>query len=252
MLAVDISNWTGWQPQYADRLWEAGVRKVIVQVVDPPKTFPASVFRQQIPDLIAKGFEVEAYGYLWFGYDPVAQANYWMEQLYPWKGSISKFWVDVEDTSFDTTPEIRSEALGKALAACNMPVGIYTAKWYWDWYMGFTEAYKDYPLWVAQYDNVNNLDFVKFGGWVSCEIKQTVGDTQLNGVPSLDLNFYGTQLPELRTLPLDQSETVDMFRRIGSNAVAIVTDNGATAELIVDTKYIPRKGNRAYIVEVPE
>lgn len=195
-LAVDVSNYTGpISPAQAQALRDAGVGRVVVQIVDPPPGYPPSVFRQQIPVLIDAGLEVETYVYLWLAGNTGQQVRDTITKVTPWRDRLSpRLWLDVEDVSVPEDQDANVRAVQTAVGACSMSPGVYTAGWYWRPYMGDTAAFAHLPLWVAQYDGEASFRFAPFGGWSACAMKQHIGESSLAGLSGLDQNWYTTAL----------------------------------------------------------
>lgn len=183
MLAVDISNYT--EPLDAKLLYDSGVRKAIVQTVNPN----ILSYQEQIPLLRSQGIEVEGYVYLWmddpkFCSDRVRWACQSLRAM-----DVPRIWLDVEDETADKRNLVPS--LDASIdAAGDMLAGIYTGKWYWDNYMGGITKYSHLPLWVAQYDNTQDLYMYPFGGWTSCVMKQYAGQSTIPGITGIDMNWY--------------------------------------------------------------
>lgn len=190
-LAVDVSNYTGAvSSAQAAALRAAGVRRAIVQVVDPPPTYPPSVFRQQIPTLLEAGFEVEVYAYLWLGGNTAQQVVDATTKVTPWRARLGRMWLDAEDVSVPEHQQANRAAIEAAVGACSMTTGVYTAGWWWRPYMGDSAAFAHLPLWAAEYDGEASTRFTPFGGWTACTMKQHIGDTSLAGIGGLDMNWY--------------------------------------------------------------
>ena len=71
------------------------------------------------------------------------------------------------------------------------PIVIYTSKSAWGKVMGDTTAVDMLPLWDARYDKLPNLEanWVPYGGWACCAMKQYRGTTMVPGNISADLNM---------------------------------------------------------------
>jgi len=207
-LAIDVSNYSG--PVDLDRaraIEAAGVRRVVVGTQYPGAPYPVGVAHRQLPALLDMGLEVHAYIYLWLAHDTAAQVRDALARIAPWEGRLGGLWLDVEDTTAEAlTPAERLQAVHEAFeAACAvspaLPLGIYTARWYWQQAMADTEACAELPLWVAQYDGRPDLDFAPFGGWRAAAMKQYAADTTIAGIPNVDLDWY-----EMAVRPLSEAE----------------------------------------------
>jgi hypothetical protein len=192
-LAVDISNYT--VNFNAEALAEAGVKRVVVQLVNE-RTLS---HRDQIPALIAAGIEVEAYVYQWFsgGESFIRQRMNWaLDELaaYP---AVKRVWLDCEQGEGDDPPygggTETVEMIQAAVSMCGergYEVGIYTAKWWMDRFLHEYDGFSYLPLWVAEYDGQQSLDFTPFNGWSKCEMKQYSGIGSLAGVAGIDMDWY--------------------------------------------------------------
>lgn len=211
-LAIDLSNYTGAiTSAKAVELYNAGVRRAIVQVVNPT----VLVHRQQIPNLVAAGIEVQAYVYVWFSAGEEfcrARAQWACTELdtYP---AVRKVWLDCEQSGSDTpsfdyvhrpvTPQIRASV--GAVQASGRDAGIYTAAWWWIPGASNSQEWAALDLWDANYDLDPDIDPVNYGGWVVPRMTQYQGDTSLVGVPAIDLDAYEAPVvPPPPPLPIEQ------------------------------------------------
>lgn len=199
-LAIDCSNYTGeLSREQVNGLYAAGVRKGVIQTVHPGIT----THRQQIPALKSAGIDVEGYVYLWF-HGSVAERVQWAcDELKVF--GVSRLWLDCEDVDFQNGEDVIRvltlirEAVNTAVSN-GMSVGIYTAKYWWDFAAGRSQEFSHLPLWAAYYDHQQSLDAPLFGGWQSLAMKQYEGDTSLAGVSGIDLNWYEEEDVETRDL----------------------------------------------------
>lgn len=201
MEAFDCSNYSGViSLEQAYEAYGQGYRKAIVQVIDPPAYYPVSVWRQQIPTLLAVGFEVEAYVYLYLRDNPSGRVQWVLNQIGMLNNNVNRVWLDVEDTDDSSISlEARQYALWESVETVRRSgrtAGIYTAAWYWQQYFPGVTWLSYLPLWVAQYDGVKDLNvFNPFGGWSRAAMKQYVGTSGI-WLPSqpminqVDLNVY--------------------------------------------------------------
>lgn len=198
MLAFDCSNYTG-EISFEDAhfAYNAGYRRAIVQIIDPPPGYPKSVWRQQIPMLLTVGFEVEAYVYLYLRDNPVARVQWVVDQMGWLRNKVQRLWLDVEDEGDnDSTISLsdRQSRLWECLELVKsrgFRTGIYTAGWWWDRYMPGVEWPRYYaPLWAAHYDGGQHLGIQPFGGWNNPEMKQFAGDSSIGNISAVDLNYY--------------------------------------------------------------
>ena len=70
-----------------------------------------------------------------------------------------------------------------------MPAGIYTSRYKWKEIMRDSQDYSDLPLWDAWYSHEDIDDFIPYGGWGRCTMRQYSGSTLLENV-LVDLNVY--------------------------------------------------------------
>lgn len=196
-LAIDISNYSGaLSADEVQGLLQAGVELVIVQAVDPAPPFPMGQTREQVQTLLAAGFTVDAYVWLWFDAD-ISDVRGKLALLNGFP--IRRLWLDVEDTAARKYDQPTTEAKVQAALAelDGFPAsaggaGIYTGGWFWQnrLYMDNTETFKTRPLWDAHYDGIPDAcqGFIPYGGWTDASIKQYQGTTTLAGIPNVDLD----------------------------------------------------------------
>jgi hypothetical protein len=106
------------------------------------------------------------------------------------KATINRLWLDIEDEVpskyFDVDPKVNQifiQEMTDAIEKERISMGIYTTVTYWDNIMDNIGGYSQFPLWYPRYDDINSMDFfTPFGGWTSCDIKQTGGDLTLCNV----------------------------------------------------------------------
>ncbi len=199
-LAIDVSNYSGpISSTQARALVAAGVRRVVVGTQAPRAPYPPCAVGQQIPALLDAGVEVHAYVYLWLAEDGAAQVRAALDLVAPWRERLGGIWLDVEDTTATAlSPAERLDGVRTATAAAEpMPVGIYTARWFWREAMADTTACAGLPLWVAEYDGRADLAFPAFGGWTVAAMKQYAADATVAGVPRVDLDWYEADVPAL-------------------------------------------------------
>lgn len=236
IIVPDISNYTMATPASAFK--SAGVKKVVIQVVDPSPPYPSGVYQQQIQDAAAFGLEIEVYGYYWWGAGP-DQMRAWMDMIRPYKYLIKRFWIDVEDTlPFSGN---READLIAATQTCEYPVGIYTAKWVWDAQLPGCASFRMLPLWVAQYDGGENLDFTPFGGWTEAYRKQYIGTTTFAGVSGVDLN-YEAEETEIDTTPVVNMDEINTLLEAFK---AATTNNSLKMESINGSD------NKKFVITLP-
>lgn len=200
MIAVDVSNYSGeLSASQCQSLKANGVNKVIVQLVNPN----ILTHRQQIPALLAAGIEVEGYVYVWFDANDrnggfATGRTQWACDEFRALTVGKMMWLDCEQSMHDTPPfDYIHASTSPTIANCVSAVeqaglnpGIYTAGWWWGPGVSNSAMWKDLPLWDANYDGVQALTPVNYGGWVKPTMKQYQGTTTFAGVPMVDLNWY--------------------------------------------------------------
>lgn len=258
-IAIDCSNYsTGFD---AAALAQAGVKRAVVQVVNER----VLTHREQIPALLAAGIETEAYVYQWFSSGPEfirQRLNWALDELSAFP-DVRRVWLDCEQGEDDTPPYgggmETAEMVRLAITIAGergYEVGIYSAKWWFDRFLHEVTEFATLPLWAAQYDGVQDTAIVPFGGWDRAEMKQYAGVGELAGVGGIDFNWYDaatviSEEMDVRTLPLDLHETIALFRGIAANVAGIVTDEGATAELVV-SGYDAHPERDTYLIQIPK
>jgi Glycosyl hydrolases family 25 len=191
--ATDVSNWTGPLGARALAQWQAvGIDLVVVQAIDPPPGYPPGVTRQQLMACRDAGLTTDAYVYLWPGDTEASlMARARLAEGLP----VRRWWLDVEQTG------VLPEAVGlglRVLDTCPASIseaGIYTGRWFWDGYLGGTDAFKDRSLWTSEYDGIVDPTRVRlYGGWTVDQValKQYAGTSTLAGVGNVDLNVLST------------------------------------------------------------
>jgi hypothetical protein len=174
VFAVDVSHWEGPLAQREiDCFWESGVRHLIAG------TQVEEVTRQQLAIADSRGMTVDAYVYLTWDKDVVAQVK---EAFRRASGApIGRLWLDVEENPRGLGANPLSELVQQALDACTAEAkgavgcGIYTGPGFWKTYLANTTRFSAVPLWYAWYNAKKTLDAWSseaFGGWTSPTGKQ--------------------------------------------------------------------------------
>lgn len=198
LLSIDVSNYTSpLTPENLQALKDAGVSHAIVQSIDPPPGYPVGRTREQITALLAAGFTVDAYVWLWMDLDTMDI----LHKLSLLDGlPVRQLWLDVEDTAAVKYDQAMCELkVDTALKACDQypttsgqKTGIYTGRWYWadPRYMGNSTKFSDRELWDSRYDDIpdTQVGFTPYGGWSASRIKQFRGTSVLAGISGIDLN----------------------------------------------------------------
>lgn len=193
----------------------AGVTKAITN------SFRKSNAITRIQTLRAAGIEVVGvYGFCYFGPDPYyvnrdVDAAIELAQAF----DIPMVWVDAELDACGigglghlrpSEPKERIEQLRAAVRkveAAGLPVGIYTAGWWWWSNMAGSTEFAKYPLWHAEYGNNDGkrppVTHVSYGGWSEVTLHQYTSNKLLCG-RARDHNY------ELRSVAAQQTEEDEM------------------------------------------
>ena len=173
VFGLDISHWEGPIAQREmDCFWESGVRHVV------SGTQVEEITRQQLGMAVARGMTVDAYVYLVWDQDMVAQVQEAFQRVSGFP--IGRMWLDVEE---EDGQGLGANALisrvQAALDACrahgSVDCGIYTGAGFWKGSMSDTTQLADAPLWYAHYNYKTSLehwDTEHFGGWSKPVAKQ--------------------------------------------------------------------------------
>ena len=193
MKGLDVSNFTGnIGTSKATELKAAGFDFAIVgaQIDAQGHSFT----QNQIDDLRAGGLEVKG----------VYELLYWDDRDMQRMDHAMSFglpvWVDCEWQALlspaDTAARIKAavDHLGSYLA------GIYTGRWWWVPSTGDSQAFRDLPLWHAEYRPDPFASFTHYGGWGEPTIWQ-YSDQGILGL-NCDLN----QMEDMAVAPPTQSE----------------------------------------------
>jgi Glycosyl hydrolases family 25 len=202
MHCCDVSNYSGPLQPESVIAWRDNndVGLVIVQAIDPPAGYPQGVTRQQLQACQDAGVTTDAYFYLWTNSDVRADMRRKLLLLEGFR--IGRLWLDAEDTAIAPISSRRAamwaayQELDLFSANRNLPkAGLYTANWWINGYLGGDASeFKDRPLWLAQYDSVEDTNVVTLpSGWTSCAIKQYAGTSTLAGVGNVDLNVLSAE-----------------------------------------------------------
>lgn len=232
MLAIDCSNYSGAiDSNQARALAEAGVKRAIVQLVNPR----VLTHRQQFPALIAAGIDCEAYVYLWFDSD-IGQRIRWALSELAQRPGVRRVWLDCEDVTGGQTVESVLAGIREAVSiveGAGYAAGIYTARWWWVAATDDSHEFVRLPLWNAFYDGEPDLDPAGYGGWDIPRMEQYQGDTTLAGVPFVDLDSY--EEVDVITHKLSDTERITAGRAIGNGAgLALAGADGRLVDQIID------------------
>lgn len=233
MRAVDASNWTGSLPVNAVKAWRDrhDVGLVIVQAIDPPPGYPMGVTRQQLLACREAGVVTDAYLWLWTHSNVVADMQAKLALLDGFQ--IGRLWLDAEDNA-PAPVELRRSTIRAALAqlgawsaARGLPVpGFYTGNWWIDGCLaGDASEWAGHPLWLAQYDGVQDAQAVRLPhGWGACAIKQYQGTSTLEGIGNVDLNVLSPSEAQRVSGGHDQDNSHDAVAEL-TGALAYVCDD---------------------------
>lgn len=203
LFAADVSFWeTPLAQSQMDCFWTSGVRHVVVG------TQVAAIARQQLAMAVSRGMTVDAYVYIYWDRDMVAQveAAFDMVKGFP----IGTMWLDIEEASGATALGANklTAAIRTGINQCKthgVGCGLYTSPGYWKTYLNDTRALTDVPLWYALYNKKRTLsDWTteRFGGWARPVAKQ-FQTAPLCGVGGADWNVM--QVAATPTVIVDRS-----------------------------------------------
>jgi len=211
---VDMSKWGGeLSAGEAAAMWEMGIRNIKVGVGYPGPGGAGEWSRQQAQAFLAvnPAATVDAYVYLYFAGDAGQQTGQAIRTL---DGiPIRRWWLDAEDTDSPAlSPSDRERFLVQCTAAmAGLPVGIYTARWWWPSNMADSPRFGDLPLWNSWYDGDPDTDGLPYGGWAESAVEQYEGTTDVAG-QSVDLNYDKTlDVPAEEENPVNQTELEDLI-----------------------------------------
>ena len=189
--AVDIST-SRLTAEACACLREQGYGRIIVGI----RQDNFALTRHNLQVAHGEGFETEAYVYLWWGGDTYQRTAAGCELVAPFASFLH---IDCEDNGNGAPGQplgIASQnivhKISRSVQACaqaSMPHGIYSGAWWWIPATDNSEAFRDLPLWAADYDGIADLDVWRpFGGWERPSTKQYQGTTNLCGL-AVDLNI---------------------------------------------------------------
>lgn len=196
--ALDVSEWGGdieesrWKKAY-----DAGFRMVVVQAWGggPVPGGKNAYCAQQLAAARKVGMMTAIY--LIVPPDTTTRTEFLIQAAKEAAGSeyqhIRFVALDIEDSALrllhPTNPKGRlDDAISHIM---DKPVVIYTSRHMWSKVMRGMAGFERYPLWDAHYDEVAELDtnWVPYGGWTQCAMKQYKGTTLVPGGISADLNI---------------------------------------------------------------
>lgn len=184
-IAIDISQYSG--EVTAQEFLQAraeGCSRVIVALNNLP------LAQRQIDNALQAGLEVQAYIYYYFGQDVIARTKACLPYL---QGrNVNQVWIDCEDEKHTLAGKYlagRIRVVRDYLRESGYTPGIYTARWWWQKYMGSINEFSDLPLWDATWDKDSDIDLVSYGGWSTPAMSQHTNDTTFAGI-WCDINSY--------------------------------------------------------------
>ncbi len=188
-LVVDISNWQGAISAALVNCWGTqGVRRVIVQAVNPGPGFPAGQTREQLQACKDAGMPSDCYVFFWDDQDPaVAENAMGLAEGF----DVGYWWGDYEDDRRMTPCVDEILAFAKA---CDID-GVYTRRDWWEARAGNTSDLSHMMLWDAHWDRDTNpaANFTPYGGWTTRTLKQ-FGSGNLCGASGLDMNVINQEV----------------------------------------------------------
>ena len=178
MLTLDCSNYGGELTPKIVADWKvAGVEKVVVGI----DLAHIALARRQLAVANAGGMRLGAYRQTYWNTD--AQASMSLAQA-----ALEGFNIEDVGIAFEDNVPVgySAQALVRAWVQHNLDVAsrvwgrerviLYTAAWWWP-NTGSTTQFKDWPLWVADYNGIPDAMFRPFGGWTRCFRHQFRGTT---------------------------------------------------------------------------
>ena len=177
--AVDVSHWSGsgWG---AECFVENGVTHLIAGTQNP------TITRDQLATAVAAGMTVDAYVYLYWGFNITTQVQSALATIEGFP--VTRLWLDAENSAGGYSSAQILQKIQEGLDACGaQPCGIYTAKWWWDPSTNYSTAFAGVPLWYARYDLTPGFNdwyngVSDFGGWTDPTGKQYQGSNYFCGV----------------------------------------------------------------------
>jgi len=176
LLGVDCSHWQGvidW-PKVKD----AGIQFVYVKASEG-SGFVDSRFAANWAGAKAVGLPRGAYHFWRRAYDGAAQAAHFLRTVGADVPELH-YVVDVEDTAAPKDAAGNQASVDKMLGGlAGKKVMIYSARWYWEPWMGGTSKYSALPFWVADYRVVSAP---LMSGWADWLIWQYTSSGSVPGI----------------------------------------------------------------------
>lgn len=220
-LALDISHFTESTSgplttrQLSDA-WDLGVRAF------RPSIANQDVAVRQIDAIVNHGdatgqkFNIWTYRYYYFGMSLVQadEDKAFIQRVRDLKYNIQLHGIDIEDTNPDINTPARIREIEVLIQQFEgfCPTDLYTACWYWTYYIGNTPVFNFMPLWFAGWDGIPNLEVnPSFGGYTKGHMKQYAGNQYFAGI-WCDLNYYEETvpppIPPTPTPPIEESTVI--------------------------------------------
>lgn len=213
--AIDVSNWWAVNPVadaqalvFAGQWVSGGYGHLIAGTQFPDVTWKQLIAGQ------AEGMTLDVYVEL------CTKCNFenqmWEATQFP------TWWMPVEHTwiAFETPPPAGMTADQWVTAAMDAAVrwglpnpGIYTAGWWWDFWIKDSAQFAGWPLWYANYNGVPSVDWQRerFGAWAAPAWKQYIGSTtDLEALLMLNLGRIPPEIPNVRLAPIPGGANVDL------------------------------------------
>jgi len=189
MLTLDISNYGGELTPKIVSDWKiAGVEKVVVGI--DLHSWNITLARRQLAVARDGGMRLGAYREAYWGSDVEAT-------LALVNGALAGFNIEDMGIAFEdqNAPEDAPEAVC-AWIQHNLDVAsrywprtlYYGAAWWHNPFTGSSTRFKDWPLWVADYNGIPDATFTPFGGWSQCFRHQFLGSVDYCHY-SVDVNW---------------------------------------------------------------
>lgn len=207
---LDVSNWDYDTLKDANLqcIYAAGIRRLIVGCWHLEVTTDIVMRARRI------GFVVEdLYAFLYYGLAWEQRELNNALEVHRILGSIRRIWLDCEAQYTERTDDVDTEAPGitapmrvaltlrarSKVISSGITPGIYTGFYWWRSNMGNTDAFKDDPLWIANYGlNDGQMQPITtlsqpFGGWTKASVHQYTSNVGLCGRSTRDWNYWNLE-----------------------------------------------------------
>jgi GH25 family lysozyme M1 (1,4-beta-N-acetylmuramidase) len=131
------------------------------------------ISRAQIKSARDNGCSVGAYLWLYRSADPAQSANDACSLMSEMDLLPEVLWVDLEPYTDGSLPTIQQmlDCLHE-INSNGLRAGVYTGAWVINGHMGGTTAFRDYPLWSANYELAPDDMSAGYGGWTEAVAHQ--------------------------------------------------------------------------------